>query len=158
MSSVVYYTDGAATMNIKDNQYIRGNGGAAMAIVKDNKVIFSQNIGFKQVTNNYCELYAIYMALQHFSSHFNNDDTMELYSDSAYCINMLKENGWIYSWAKNNWTRGKQHKPIENLEIIQKIWNHITKLNVSFKKVKGHNGNYFNEFVDKLAVEAKNKK
>lgn len=69
---------------------------------------------------------------------------------------MLKENGWIYSWEKNGWTRGKKHEPIENLPIIKKIWELLDD-DVTFIKVKGHSGNLYNELVDKMAVEAKEK-
>ena len=111
---------------------------------------------FNNTTNNYCELYAILMALSYCSVNYSNDNIFEINSDSAYCVNMLKENGWIYSWAKNGWTRGKKREPIENLELIKQIWNYMQELNVKFVKVKGHSGNKdWNDYVDKLAVKAK---
>lgn len=176
---VKIYSDGAATMNNVDGKYIRGRGGSAIAVVdKDNNVIYTENKGFDNTTNNYCELYAIFMALAYFHNHNHNrilftktldnyvdykdlnkdnacERELEIYSDSAYCINMLKSGGWIYSWNKNGWTRGKKHEPIENLEIIKKIWELMQNIKVTFIKVKGHSGNKINELVDKLAVEAK---
>ena len=56
---------------------------------------------------------------------------------------------------KNGWTRGKKHEPIENLEIIQKIYKYLLNDNITFVKIKGHSGNVGNELVDKLAVAAK---
>lgn len=152
---VKIYSDGAATMNNINGEYTRGNGGAAMAIINDNgEIEYSASKHFDNTTNNYCELYAIFMALSYCSVNYPKN-AIEIYSDSAYCVNMLKENGWIYSWYKNNWTRGKKHEPIENLDIIQDIWNYINKLNVTFCKVKGHSNDKFNNYVDKLAVKAK---
>lgn len=151
-----YYTDGAATMKQVNGIYERGAGGSAIAIANGEKIIFAMSQGFDQATNNYCELYAIKMALEHFSNHYNTEeDIANIYSDSAYCINMLKEGGWIYSWERNGWTRGKKHEKIENLELIQEIYSYLKKFNITFCKVKGHSNNVVNDYVDKLAVEAK---
>ena len=151
------YTDGAASMNFVNGEYQRGNGGSAMAIINDKEEIeYSASKRFDNTTNNYCELYAILMALSYCSINYSNDNIFEINSDSVYCVNMLKENGWIYSWAKNGWTRGKKREPIENLELIKQIWSYMQELNIKFVKVKGHSGNKdWNDYVDKLAVKAK---
>lgn len=149
------YTDGAATMKNINGEYIRCSGGAAMAIVNgQDEIIYSGSKHFDNTTNNFCELYAILMALSYCSINYSTEK-IEIYSDSAYCVNMLKENGWVYSWEKNNWTRGKKHEKIENVEIIKDIFNFIQKLDVSFIKVKGHSNDKINDYVDKLAVAAK---
>ena len=107
------YSDGAATMKNINGEYIRCNGGAAMAIVNEqNEIIYSASRHFENTTNNFCELYAILMALSYCSVNYPTEK-IEIYSDSAYCVNMLKENGWVYSWEKNNWTRGKKHEKID---------------------------------------------
>lgn len=156
MNIIKGYTDGAATMRQINGEYLRSNGGAAMAIVDDNnEIIYSDSKGFRNTTNNHCELYAIFMVLDYFSTNYSNENILEIYSDSAYCVNMLKENGWIYSWVKNGWTRGKKHEPIENLELIKNIWNLMQGIKVKFIKVKGHSEDKFNEYVDRLAVKAK---
>ena len=159
MNKIVIFTDGAASMNLVNEEYQRGNGGSAMAIINDKEEIeYSTSKHFDNTTNNYCELYAILMALSYCSVNYSNDNIFEINSDSAYCVNMLKENGWIYSWAKNGWTRGKKREPIENLELIKQIWSYMQELNIKFVKVKGHSGNKdWNDYVDKLAVAAKEK-
>lgn len=150
------YSDGAATMKNINGEYVRCNGGAAMAIINEqNEIIYSASRHFENTTNNFCELYAILMALSYCSVNYPTEK-IEIYSDSAYCVNMLKENGWIYSWAKNGWTRGKKREPIENLELIKQIWSYMQELDIKFVKVKGHSGNKdWNDYVDKLAVKAK---
>lgn len=157
MNKIVIFTDGAASMNLVNGEYQRGNGGSAMAIINDKEEIeYSASKHFDNTTNNYCELYAILMALSYCSVNYSNDNIFEINSDSAYCVNMLKENGWIYSWAKNGWTRGKKREPIENLELIKQIWSYMQELNIKFVKVKGHSGNKdWNDYIDKLAVKAK---
>ncbi len=153
---MIIFTDGAATMKCVNGEYTRCNGGAAMAIISEQGGIeYSESKHFENTTNNFCELYAILMALSYCYVNYPKNN-IEIHSDSAYCINMLKENGWIYSWVKNGWTRGKKHEKIENLDIIKQIWDYMQKLNVSFVKVKGHSGNKdWNDYVDKLAVKAK---
>ena len=153
---MIIYSDGAATMKCVNGEYQRENGGAAMAVIQDEKVIYEETKYFENTTNNYCELYAILMALKYFKKE-QSKDILKIYSDSAYCVNMLKSGGWIYSWAKNGWTRGKKHEPIENLEIIKEIYSYLEKSkNIDFIKVKGHSGEKdWNNYVDKLAVKAK---
>lgn len=106
---------------------------------------------------------AICKAIEHYLSNYyskEEPDTVNIYSDSAYCINIFTS--WAKSWERNNWTRGKKHEPIVNLSLIQTIWNYCKMLNsgfrtINFIKVKGHSTDKFNIFVDKLAVEAKEK-
>lgn len=156
-----YFTDGAATMKKIDGEYVRCAGGWAFARIEDGKVLYSASEGIKQTTNNFCELSAIRAALQDFSKSVTGNEfgeTVEIHSDSAYSINVLTN--WAFSWEKNGWTRGKKHEPIENLEIIKDTFYLIKSINdightVKFVKVKGHDTNEFNNYVDKLAVEAK---
>ena len=153
---MIIFTDGAATMKCINGEYQRENGGAAMAVIQDEKVIYEETKHFENTTNNYCELYAILMALKYFKKE-QSKDILKIYSDSAYCVNMLKPGGWIYGWERNGWTRGKKHEPIENLEIIKEIYSYLEKSkNIDFIKVKGHSGDKdWNNYVDKLAVKAK---
>lgn len=156
MSKIICYTDGAATMKKVNGEYIRGAGGSAFAIVSEDlkEVYHSGSKHFSNTTNNYCELYAILMAIKFCDSVYKNEP-IEIRSDSAYCVNMLKTGGWVYGWANNNWTRGKKHEPIENLDIIQQIYQYLLNKDITFIKVMGHSGDVGNELVDKLAVGAK---
>ena len=144
------YTDGAATMKCINGEYQKGNGGWAWAAIDENNNLIKADFGGKENTTNNCmELMAILNALRTFKK------DLTIYSDSAYCVNMLKPGGWIYGWKRNGWTRGKKHEPIENLEIIKEIWEYLNN-NIEFIKVKGHAyEDDWNAFVDKLAVEGK---
>lgn len=159
MADFKIYTDGAATMEFKNGQYIRVAGGWAYVILdgNDNEVMGGFS-GELETTNNAMELTAIKEGLQRFLTFGYTGKGIELYSDSAYCINIFTN--WIKSWKVNGWTRGKKHEPIENVEIIKEIDRLIDELNrrfceVKFVKVKAHNGNYWNEKVDAMAVEGK---
>lgn len=160
MNKIICFTDGSATMIKVNGEYMRGAGGSAFAVVSEdlNEVYHSDSQHFDNTTNNHCELYAILMALKYCHENYSGRP-IEIRSDSAYCVNMLKSGGWVYGWEKNGWTRGKKHEPIENLEIIQKIYRYLLNDDVTFVKVKGHSGNNdWNDFVDKLAVAAKKDK
>lgn len=156
MNKIICFTDGSATIRKVNGEYVRGAGGSAFAVVSGdlNEVYHSDSQHFDNTTNNHCELYAILMALKYCHENYLGRP-VEIRSDSAYCVNMLKPGGWVYGWEKNGWTRGKKHESIENLEVIQKIYKYLLNDDVTFVKVKGHSGNVNNEIVDKLAVAAK---
>lgn len=145
------YTDGAATIRQVNGKYVRENGGWAWAAIDDeDNLIISNSGGEKETTNNRMELMAILNALD------NVTGDITFNCDSAYCVNMLKDGGWIYGWEKNNWTRGKKHEPIENLDIIKRIFTHLKRGDkIEFVKVKGHSTIKWNNYVDELAVKAK---
>ena len=150
-------TDGAATMRKINGEYVRENGGWAFAeIGEGNSILFSSSGQKLNTTNNECELTAIKEAILYFEKSEENELT--IFSDSAYSINCLSQ--WAANWEKNGWTRGKKREPIENLEIIKSTFEKIRELEqnsriINFVKIKGHAGNFANEYVDKLAVAAK---
>lgn len=155
---VKIYCDGAATMKQVNGKYERCNGGWAFARVEDNKVTYWENGRQLNTTNNAMELFAILSALWYCNNKDIKGVGIEIYCDSAYCVNIFSS--WIEGWKRNGWTRGKKHEPIENLSLIMDIDKLISELKkkfveVKFIKVKGHSNNEFNNFVDKLAVEAK---
>ena len=81
-----------------------------------------------------------------------------IYSDSAYCINILTS--WIYSWSKNNWKNSK-NKTIKNLDIILLLYEYYN-INffinqITFIKIDGHKGVIGNELADALAQFNKEK-
>ena len=163
-----FYCDGAASMRKDGNgNYIREAGGWGFVLVdKENNKAIYQNSGRKDsTTNQEMELTAIHEVFRYYVENLYDEercDTINIYSDSAYCVNMLQDNGWVYTWRKNDWRR-KGNKPIENLELIQKIYITMFSLNegfrkVNFIKVRGHSGDMWNEYADRLAVNAKEDK
>ena len=150
-----FYTDGASTMKKINNEWIRCNGGAAMVCINDeNKIIAEYKRGFKNTTNNYCELHAIYLALSYWNNNYPNEE-IEIYSDSAYTINGITQ--WINGWRANGWVNSKKEE-VKNRELWEFLDNRLKKFkkyfNIEFVKVKGHAGNHWNEICDKLANAA----
>lgn len=159
MSNFKIYTDGAATMRKVNGEYVREAGGWSYIILDGNeKEICGAYGGNPQTTNNAMELTAIKEGLQRFLTFGYRGEGISVYSDSAYCINIFTQ--WVEGWKKNGWTRGKKHEPIENLELVKDIYNLIQECKrcfceVTFVKVKGHAGDYWNEKVDHFAVQGK---
>lgn len=143
------YTDGACSGN-------PGPGGYAFMILgpeTDLKVSGHRD----KATNNQMELMAIVRALAHLKQMVcsaRKNVSVDIYSDSAYCVNAVEE-GWLYIWQKNNWKTKNGHD-VKNVELWIELYNFLKKthIEVRFVKVKGHSGNKYNELVDKAAKEA----
>ena len=137
MQKVKIYTDGACSGN-------PGPGGwAAILIYKD--TIKEISGGERNTTNNIMELTAIKEALKALKV----ECEVELYSDSAYCVNAFTQ-GWIYNWMKKGW-KTSDGSNVKNKEIWQEIYNLTRKHKVEFIKVKGHSDNELNNRCDELA-------
>lgn len=129
----VLYTDGAYSS-------LRDQGGIGLIILKDNKKILEYSRMYKGVTNNIMELGAVIIGLKAIK---NCIDSLIIFTDSMYVIGCATK-GWKRSKNKSLWKEfDKQFQRVQTLCS-----------NIEFKHVKGHNGNTYNEEVDKLAVKA----
>lgn len=127
------YTDGAYSS-------LRNKGGIGIVILKEDKLILEYSKDFANLTINQLELLAIIYALKFIKKEV---DSIIIYSDSMYCIGPLN----------NNW----------KIKSNQKFWNLFAReydrvkslcSNIKFEHIKGHNNNYWNDYVDKLAVQS----
>lgn len=146
------YTDGATSNNGKDGAI----GGWAYVIINDKKEIICSERGcIENATNNICELTAIIKACEMAQKFWG---CHHIYSDSAYCINCYKQK-WYRKWQQNGWINSNK-KPVANQELWEKLIPFFENPLFNFEKVEGHslkeNGHaYWNNYVDKLAVAAK---
>ncbi len=77
-------------------------------------------------------------------------------SDSTYVVNCFKDRWW-QGWQRRNW-RNSQNKPVANRDL----WEPLIELalapepapRVTFRWVKGHSGDRWNDRVDELATLA----
>ena len=146
------YCDGA----VSNNGYENAIGGWAYVILDDkDTVLFEENNFEKYATNNRMELYSCYKGLDKLLTEITlgEEDKVEVYTDSAYLHNCYSQK-WYLSWLKNNWLNSKK-QPVANKNLWQLIIPFFENEKVDFFKVKGHNNNYWNEYVDSLAVAAK---
>lgn len=107
---MIIYTDGSSKGN-------PGPGGFGVVVLDDNDNIIELHTERSQeTTNNREELKAILWALIKYGEPAAADKIPPIvYSDSAYCVNTLTS--WMFTWAKNNWTKSDNRTP-ENLDLI----------------------------------------
>lgn len=143
MKEVKIYTDGACSGN-------PGPGGYAAVLIY-NGVEKEISGGDRDTTNNKMELTAVIKGLEM----LKEKCIVTIYSDSAYIVNSI-QNGWIYSWKKNNWKKSDKTK-VKNIDLWEKLLKQMDFHEVSFIKVKGHSDNEYNNRCDRLAVMQRDK-
>jgi ribonuclease HI len=139
MKEVEIYTDGACSGN-------PGKGGwGTILLYRGKEKVLS---GYaEETTNNRMELTAAIEGLKA----LKEPCRVKLYSDSAYLVDALQK-GWLWSWKRNGWTRGKEKDELKNSDLWQEIDRLIQVHKVEWIKVKGHADNEFNNRCDKLAT------
>jgi len=134
------YTDGACSGN-------PGPGGwGAVILDQDDK---QKNISGseKNTTNNRMELLAAIMSLKKIKS----NSEVVIFTDSTYVKNGITE--WMKNWKKNGW-KNSNKKPVKNKDLWVKLDKLCEANSVSWKWVKGHSSNEFNNLADELATKA----
>lgn len=136
---VTVFSDGSCFNNGKKNAI----GGIGIYNETTNESS-SQKIVFDTfnapVTNNVCEIFAIYTAI---SKYADSNVNLKIITDSMYCVNIFTK--WASSWRKNNWTK-KDKKPIQNLELIKKIYNKNNLFNITYQHCNSHKPEPDNKF------------
>ena len=154
------YTDGSCIDN-KNGLYC----GWAFAVVRAGELLYEHAAGHLEGSNNVGELSGAIEALEHMLVHHEQyfrkgeETKIEIVSDSQYVVKGMNE--WIRKWKSNGWV-SHGGEAVKN----EKLWRKLDRLRldlenigyeVSFRHVKGHRGDTFNEHVDKLAGEAARK-
>ncbi len=135
--STVVYTDGACSGN-------PGPGGWGW-VVPDGPWA---NGADPDTTNQRMELMAALDALR------TIEGQVEVVSDSTYVVNCFRDQWWK-GWLARGWKNSKK-EPVANRDL----WEPLIALyreregEVTFRWVKGHAGNEWNDVADRLAVEA----
>ena len=112
------YTDGACSGN-------PGSGGySVIGLIQIYDHIFFTFFNSERcenTTNNREELKAIISAIDMVQT---LPFTYNIYSDSAYCINLIKD--WMWSWAKSNW-RNSKNEEVKNLDLIKNLYSQLSE-------------------------------
>lgn len=144
MKQIKIYTDGGVSPK-------NGVGGWGVIILYPNNTEVVISGSFKDVTNNQMEIWAVIEALSYIAEKENlNHVNVEVVSDSRYIVDGVGE--WLQRWKSNGWK--SRTGPVKNKPLWQAIDNLVSKMQVKFTWVRGHNGDEYNERVDKLAVGA----
>lgn len=148
MSRVLeFYTDGAYSSKSE-------MGGWAAICVEDNEIIDTQSGYEPYTTNNRMELTAFLCALECADTIETGRTKVVIHTDSAYVANCFNQ-GWFRNWMKNGWrTSDKQEVKNQDLwrRIVALYIKNKERLQIEIIKVQGHADNYFNNYVDLLAV------
>ena len=125
------YTDGSCSPN-------PGRGGWGFVVVENDKKIHDGCGGEAETTNNRMEMTAIIKGLEY----LKNSSTITIFTDSSYVVNSMTQ----------NWKRNK------NQDLWKLLEEGIKSKNIIWKWVRGHNGDMWNEYVDKLANKGREAK
>jgi ribonuclease HI len=133
---VAIYTDGASKGN-------PGPGGYGTILIsgQHKKEI---SAGYSLTTNNRMELLAVIVGLEALKI---APCDVTVFSDSKYVVDAV-EKKWIYAWCKTGFKNKK------NKDLWLRYLNIAQRHSIKFVWVKGHDGNFYNERCDHLAVEA----
>ena len=137
---VIVYTDGACRGN-------PGPGGWAWAVPGGRYASGAD----PHTTNQRMEITAALEALQALTPEAR---AIEVVSDSTYVVKCFTD-GWWRGWERRNW-KNSQNKPVANRDL----WEPLIALalspdaEVSFRWVKGHSGDHWNDRADELATMA----
>lgn len=134
-TTTTVYTDGACSGN-------PGPGGWAWA-VPDGPFASGAE---RHTTNQRMELMAVLDAVR------SLDGSLEVISDSTYVVNCFRDRWWE-GWIQRGWVNS-QKKPVANRDLWEPLVDIVRSRRITFRWVKGHSGDHWNDVVDKLAVEA----
>ena len=155
MVSIDVYTDGSTKGNGTENAV--GGWGYIIIIKKDyiqTEIKFSFQV--ENTTNNRMELTAIIEALNEVNyllkDKLSDCKKINIYTDSAYIQNCYSQR-WYIKWLKNGWVNSKK-EAVKNKDLWTRLIPYFENERFSFLKVKGHNGDYYNEIADQLAQDA----
>lgn len=158
---ITIFTDGSTL-----NNQVKGNriGGSGVFFgdndIRNLKIPLKESKNLK-VTNQVSELLACIKAIEQVKDDEKINKIL-ICSDSMYVINSMTK--WAKNWEKNNWINSKG-KTVENLELIKKLYNYSSNMNIKYKHIRAHKKEpskdseyyyfwYGNYMADKLAVEA----
>lgn len=142
MKDVTIYTDGACSGN-------PGAGGwAAILLYSGHEKTLSG--GSAATTNNQMELTAVIEAL----SALKEPCRVTLYTDSQYIERAINER-WLDAWKRKGWRR--KGGELKNVEMWQRLDALLQTHDVSFRWVRGHAENEYNNRCDALAVSERDK-
>jgi len=138
------YTDGGSRIRNRETPI----ASCSAVILRDGtEEVIKQ--AFTDCTNNEMELMGVLMGL---GEVYPTDETVEIYSDSAYIVNCFKDR-WYDKWRINNWT-ASNGKPVKNQKFWKILLDYYEVMDIEFIKVKGHSGDVGNEMADKAVNEA----
>ena len=136
-NQLVIYTDGSSRGNPGPGGY-----GAILMFGSKRKEI---SAGYRLTTNNRMELLGVITALENLTK---KHIPLTIYTDSQYIVKAVQER-WLDKWVRTNFAGGKKNK-----DLWMRFYHLSRDFSITFKWVKGHADNPFNNRCDELATSA----
>ncbi|MBN1580956.1 MAG: ribonuclease HI [Anaerolineae bacterium] len=137
---VTIYTDGACNPN-------PGPGGWGSVSIFAGQKPQELSGSAEDTTNNRMELFAALEALRALPVPCR----VGLYTDSEYLRQGVTE--WMLRWRERDWQTAHE-TAVKNQDLWQSLAEQIERHNITWHWTKGHAGDRWNEYVDKLARSA----
>lgn len=134
---LIIYTDGSSRGN-------PGPGGFGVILMWGDKRK-EISAGYRKTTNNRMELLGAITALESLTK---KNISLTIYTDSQYIVKAVQEK-WLDKWIKTNFAGGKKNK-----DLWTRFYNLAKDFHITFKWVKGHADNPYNNRCDVLATTA----
>jgi ribonuclease HI len=134
--TIEIYTDGACRGN-------PGPGGWGVLLISGTRRKTLHG-GEPETTNNRMELTAAIEAL----NALQGSQAVILHTDSRYVMDGIRE--WLPNWKKRGWKTAAK-KPVKNQDLWQALDAAVERHTVTWKWVRGHDGNPGNETADARA-------
>ncbi len=138
-SEITIYTDGACSGN-------PGSGGYGAVLLWCGQEKHLSGFAF-ETTNNRMELMGAIVALEELKR------SMEiiLVTDSKYVKDGVER--WLANWKRNGW-RTSSKAPVKNRDLWERLDLALSRHRVSWRWIKGHSGDKYNDLADELARQA----
>ena len=133
------FTDGACSGN-------PGPGGWA-ALLRYREQERELSGGEPATTNNRMEMLAVIHGLEA----LKRPTPVRIYTDSQYVMKGITE--WLAAWKRRGW-KTADRQPVKNVDLWQRLESALSRHQVEWQWVRGHNGHPENERVDALARAA----
>lgn len=141
------YTDGSCRNNGSKDAI--GAWGYVALTHDQTSIIYADCARCMGTTNQRMELEAVVQACVKVSpEHLGPFDEIHIYTDSAYLNNCHKLR-WYEGWRANGWKNSKK-QPVANRDLWEKLIPIFEDSRYYFHKVSGHQGLYWNEYVDTM--------
>ncbi|HEX9805569.1 MAG TPA: ribonuclease HI [Alteraurantiacibacter sp.] len=139
MKHVELFTDGSCKGN-------PGPGGWA-AILRMGAHEKEISGGDPDTTNNRMEMTAVIRGL----NALIESCEVDIHTDSKYVLDGMTK--WLDGWQKRGWKNASK-QPVRNQDLWHELIEAVSRHQVSWTWVKGHNGHLENERADRLASAA----
>lgn len=143
--TITIYTDGS-TLDNNGSEDVISPGGIGYVILY-NGIEMRGSKGYFNTTNNRMEMLAIITPLEELQT----PTEVDIFTDSLISIKSMTE--WGEKWCKQGW-KTSRGRPLKNLDLIFRLKALMEYHTVSYTWVKSHDGNYYNELADTLALKA----